>query len=107
MYSLAKSFKHILSTLTHTPECEALESRMADFAAKIGATGQTLVYCQSHKERFLPVGAAVTFLAPYGIQLLGDWRDGKRFIYAALKPVEPSPYAASQVLERVGWEVAA
>jgi hypothetical protein len=107
MHSLANSFRQILQTLTHCPECEALEPQLADFASKIGAAGQTLVYCQLEKERFLPVGAAVSFLNLYGIELKGDWQKGQRLIYAALKPVEPSPYAASQVLENVRWEVAA
>ena len=108
MHSLANHFKHILQTLTHCPECEVLESQLADFASKIGAAGQTLVYCQSEKERFLPLGTAVSFLSPYGIELKGNWHNGKRFIYAALKPSEPSPFAPAQVLEHVNtWEVAA
>jgi hypothetical protein len=108
MCSLAKSFKHILSTLTHCPECEALESQLADFASRIGAAGRTLVYCQSEKERFLPVGAALSFLNPYGIELKGMWCNGQRLIYADVKPLEPSPFAPAQVLEHVNtWEVAA
>ena len=108
MNTLAYSFKRILQTLTHCPECEALESQLADFASKIGAAGQTLVYCQSEKERFLPVGAAVSFLSPYGIELKGVWCNGQRLIYADVKPTEPSPFAPAQVLEHVAtWEVAA
>jgi hypothetical protein len=108
MHSLANQFKQILSTLTHCPECEALESHLADFASRIGAEGKTLVYCQQERERFLPVGAAVTFLNPYDIELKGGWCNGQRLIYADVKPVEPSPYAPSQVLERVATlEVAA
>jgi hypothetical protein len=107
MSSLANSFKHILSTLTHRPECEALESQLADFASKIGAAGQTLVYCQQERERFLPIGAAVSFLSPYGIELKGSWCNSQRLIYADVKPVEPSPFANAQVLEPVRWEVAA
>jgi hypothetical protein len=107
MSNLAYSFKQILSTLTHAPECEALESQLAEFASKVGAAGRTLVYCQHEHERFLPVGAAVSFLSPYGIELKGNWHDGKRFIYAALKPVDPSPFTNSQILEHVRWEVAA
>jgi hypothetical protein len=108
MNSLAESFKSILSTLTHCPECEALEPYLADFASKIGAAGRTLVYCQLETERFLPIGAAVSFLAPYGIELKGSWCNGQRLIYADVKPVEPSPFAPAQVLEHVtSWEVAA
>jgi hypothetical protein len=50
MGSLAKSFKQILSTLTHAPESEALEPQLADFASRIGAAGQTLIYCQLEVE---------------------------------------------------------
>jgi hypothetical protein len=107
MNSLAKSFKQILSTLTHCPECEALEIQFADFAAKIGTEGRTLVYCQQECERFLPIGAAVSFLNLYGITLKGEWCNGQRLIYADVKPFEPSPYANAQVLEHVRWEVAA
>jgi hypothetical protein len=107
MNNLAYSFKQILSTLTHAPECEALESHLADFACGIGAEGKTLVYCQQEHERFLPVGAAVSFLNPYGIELKGSWRNGQRLIYANVKPTEPSPFANAQVLEHVCWEVAA
>lgn len=108
MHSLANQFKQILSTLTHCPECEALEIHLADFASKIGAEGKTLVYCQQEQERFLPVGAAVSFLKPYGIELKGNWCNGQRLIYADVKPVEPSPFTNSQVLEHVtSWEVAA
>lgn len=107
MDNLAHSFKKILQTLTHAPECETLEPQLADFASKIGAEGQTLVYCQLERERFLPIGAAVSFLAPYGIELKGNWRNGQRLIYADVKPTEPSPLATSQVLEHVRWEVAA
>jgi hypothetical protein len=107
MNSLANQFKQILQTLTHCPECEALESQLADFAARVGAKGQTLVYCQSEKEWFLPVGAAVSFLSPYGIELKGNWHDGKRFIYAALKPFEPSPFTSYCVERWKDWQVAA
>jgi hypothetical protein len=107
MNTLAYSFKQILGVLAHRPECEALESQLADFASRIGAAGQTLVYCQQERERFLPVSAVVKFLAPYGIELRGEWCNGQRLIYADVKPVEPSPFANSQVLEHVRWEVAA
>jgi hypothetical protein len=108
MYSLAKSFKQILITLTHSPECERLEPMLADFASQIGAEGRTLVYCQFEHERFLPVGAAVSLLNPYSVQLLGDWRNGKRFIYAAPRPLDPQPFPGAVVLEHVNtWEVAA
>jgi hypothetical protein len=108
MTTLAHSFKQILGVLAHRPESEELESHLADFASGIGAEGQTLVYCQQEHERFLPVGAAVSFLNLYGIELKGSWCNGQRLIYAALKPTEPSPFAPSQVLEHVvNWEVAA
>jgi hypothetical protein len=107
MSNLAYSFKRILQTLTHAPECEEVESQLADFAAKIGAEGKTLVYCQSEKERFLSIGAAVSFLNLYGIELRGQWCNGQRLIYADVKPTEPSPLANAQVLEQSSWEVAA
>jgi hypothetical protein len=108
MNNLAYLFKQILGVLAHRPESEELESHLANFASKIGAEGQTLVYCQTEAERFLPVGAAVSFLNLYGIELKGSWCNGQRLIYADVKPVEPSPYTNSQVLEHVTtWQLAA
>ena len=108
MTTLAYSFKQILGVLAHRPECEGLEPHLADFASRIGVEGQTLVYCQQECERFLPVGAAVSFLNLYGIELKGNWCNGQRLIYADIKQVEPSPFANAQVLEHVTtWEVAA
>lgn len=108
MTTLAHSFKQILGVLAHRPESEELESHLADFACGIGAEGKTLIYCQQECERFLPIGAAVSFLAPYGIELRGDWHNSQRLIYADVKPAEPSPFANAQVREHVNaWEVAA
>ena len=108
MNSLSNHFKQILSTLTHCPESEGLESLLANFASKVAIEGQTLVYCQSEKEWFLPVGPAVSLLNLYGIDLTGTWTKGRRYIFASLKHSDPTPFAASQVLEHVTeWQVAA
>lgn len=108
MNSLANHFKQILSTLIHCPESEGLEPLLANFASQVATEGQTLVYCQQAKEQYLPVGPAVSLLNLYGIDLTGNWNQGRRYIYAVLKPVQPTPYPASQVLEHVqDWQVAA
>jgi hypothetical protein len=108
MTTLAQTFKRILGILQHCPESESLEPLLADFAANIGAERTTLVYRQRGFERFLPVGAAVTFLAPYGIELRGDWKAGVRYIYAGVVQDEPSPDGVSSVHELgLSLEVAA
>jgi hypothetical protein len=108
MNSLANQYQQILSTLTHCPESEGLEPLLANFASQVAIEGQTLVYCQQAKEQFLPLGPSVSLLNLYGIDLTGNWHQGRRYIYATLKPTDPTPYPTSQVLEHVqDWQVAA
>jgi hypothetical protein len=106
MNSIARTFNQLLETLTHKPESHDVDIHLANLASGIGREGCTLVYLQTRPK---PISALAALLEPFGIELTGDWKNHKRFIYARVKEREPSPFTGAIFHEHKSqeWQIAA